>query len=117
MNFKLFALLMMLSIVFAQKDYDKTIKKYYYIELIPTLVKSNRNIQKLHLNYIGKLAKENKLVLAGPFKKGGGILILNVATKEEAIEIIELDETIKAKINTYRLMEWYTEKGLFSLEN
>lgn len=117
---KVILTLCLTTIIFAQRNYDKTIKKYFFVELIPnknvTTEVSDKLILKQHMEYIQQLAIEKKLMLAGPFKKGGGIFILNVKTKEEAESLIEKDETIKMKINSYRILEWYTEKGLFTLE-
>lgn len=50
-----------------------------------------------HLNNIGRLAKEGKLLAAGPFEGGGGIFILNTTSVKEANEWLATDPGIQAK--------------------
>lgn len=50
-----------------------------------------------HLNNIGRLAKEGKLLAAGPFEGGGGIFILNTTSVKEANEWLATDPGVKAK--------------------
>ncbi|MGI9526587.1 MAG: YciI family protein [Weeksellaceae bacterium] len=102
-------------------DYDRTIKKYFVVELTPKEAKLNpadrMKIQQEHMKNIKNLVLENKLVMAGPFEGGGGLFFLSVATKEEAETIIKEDPTVKNGLNTYQIRTWYTERGLFTLEN
>lgn len=46
---------------------------------------------------INKMAKEGKLIVAGPFEGGGGIFIFNSTSVEEVKEWISEDPGIKAK--------------------
>lgn len=67
-------------------------------------------LQKAHLENIGKLAEAGKLVLAGPFLSEGdlrGIYIFNVATIEEAEALTNTDPAIKAGSLVMELKEWY----------
>lgn len=50
-----------------------------------------------HMNNIGRLAKEGKLLAAGPFEGGGGIFILNTTSVKEANEWLATDPGVKAK--------------------
>lgn len=50
-----------------------------------------------HMNNIGRLAKEGKLLAAGPFEGGGGIFILNTTSVKEAVEWLATDPGVKAK--------------------
>ena len=71
---------------------------------------------------IGKLAKENKLVVAGRISKNEnnyrGIFILNVVKKEDAIELLKTDAAINEKYLDYDLYEWCGSAALATyLEN
>jgi uncharacterized protein YciI len=50
-----------------------------------------------HMANINKLAKEGKLLAAGPFEGGGGIFILNTTSTDEANAWIGTDPGIQAK--------------------
>jgi uncharacterized protein YciI len=50
-----------------------------------------------HMNNIGRLAKEGKLLAAGPFEGGGGIFVLNTGSTSEAKEWLSTDPGVKAK--------------------
>ena len=69
-----------------------------------------------HLNNIGKLAKEGKLVVAGPLKKNDknyrGIFILNVKTTEEANLLLATDPAIKEKLLDVEILQWYGSAAL-----
>jgi uncharacterized protein YciI len=54
-------------------------------------------IMEGHMANMGRLAKEGKLVAAGPFEGGGGIFILKTSSVEEAKAWIGTDPGIKAK--------------------
>lgn len=64
-----------------------------------------------HMANIGQLAKEGKLVMAGPFGKNDksfrGLFILNVKTIEEAKELLQTDPTIKEQVFETELYPWY----------
>ena len=53
-------------------------------------------LMKGHLANINRLAKEKKLLVAGPFDGGGGIFILNTDSKQMAQEWIGTDPGIQA---------------------
>lgn len=69
-----------------------------------------------HMSNMGTMAKNKKLVVAGPMgendKTYRGIFILNVATKEEARKLLETDPAIKAKYLEPELYEWYGSAAL-----
>lgn len=73
------------------------------------------NLQKAHLDNIGKLAESGKLVLAGPFMDDGevrGIYIFNVKTVEEARELTATDPAIQAGRLAMELHPWYGSASL-----
>lgn len=54
------------------------------------------SIMQGHMNNIGRLAKEGKLLAAGPFEGGGGIFILSTKSEQQAKEWLSTDPGIKA---------------------
>lgn len=67
-------------------------------------------LQKAHMDNIGRMAEEGKLVVAGPFLDGGayrGIYIFNVETVEEARKLTESDPLIKSGGLEMELHPWY----------
>jgi uncharacterized protein YciI len=55
------------------------------------------SIMQGHMDNIGRLAKEGKLLAAGPFEGGGGIFILNTTSGDEANQWLSTDPGVKAK--------------------
>ena len=73
------------------------------------------NLQRAHMDNIGKLAEAGKLVLAGPFFGNDdlrGIYIFDVQSIEEAKELTETDPAIKAGSLIMDLKEWYGSAAL-----
>jgi uncharacterized protein YciI len=50
-----------------------------------------------HMENIGRLAKEKKLLAAGPFDGGGGIFIFNSTSVDTVARWIETDPAVRAK--------------------
>lgn len=72
-------------------------------------------LMRAHLDNIGRMAKEGKLVLAGPFLDDtelSGIYIFNVETIEEARALTETDPAIKAGRLVMELHPWYGSAAL-----
>ncbi|PLX22329.1 MAG: hypothetical protein C0599_06655 [Salinivirgaceae bacterium] len=72
-------------------------------------------LQKAHLENIQRMAKEGKLVVAGPFLDRGelrGIYIFNVTSVEEAKALTETDPAIKANTLSMELKPWYGSAAL-----
>ncbi|MFN8334955.1 MAG: YciI family protein [Cyclobacteriaceae bacterium] len=55
------------------------------------------SIMQGHMNNIGRLAKEGKLLAAGPFDGGGGLFVLNTTSVDEANQWLATDPGVKAK--------------------
>jgi uncharacterized protein YciI len=53
-------------------------------------------IMEGHLANIERLAKEGKLIVAGPFDAGGGIFVLNTTSTEEATRWLSTDPGVQA---------------------
>lgn len=100
---------------------ERGMKKYVFC-----LLKTGSNTtvtkeesQKLfegHMTNIGKLAKEGKLVVAGPFMKNDrnyrGIYIFNVETVEEAKLLVATDPAIQFNLLEAELTPWYASAAL-----
>ncbi|WP_291286763.1 YciI family protein [Flavobacterium sp.] len=133
--FSFFALLLFGTIGFAQETeskFDENLAKslhadeYGMKKYVFCLLKSGSNTtatkeesKKLfegHMANIGKLAKEGKLVVAGPFMKNDrnyrGIYIFNVATVEEAKALVATDPAIQANLLEAELTPWYATAAL-----
>lgn len=71
---------------------------------------------KGHLQNIGKLAKQGKLVVAGPMKKNDknyrGIFILNSASIDEARALLNTDPAIQHKLLDVEIYGWYGSAAL-----
>ncbi len=69
-----------------------------------------------HLQNIGRLAEEGKLIVAGPLGKNTlnyrGIFILNVKTLEEAELLLQTDPAVKEKLLDAELFTWYGSAAL-----
>lgn len=55
------------------------------------------SIMQGHMDNIGRLAKEGKLLAAGPFEGGGGLFVLNTTSVDEANQWLATDPGVKAK--------------------
>lgn len=76
------------------------------------------NLQKAHLENIGRLSEEGKLCLAGPFFGDGelrGIYIFNVETIEEAEALTNTDPAIAAGRLEMELKPWYGSAALMKI--
>ena len=74
-----------------------------------------KELQAAHMENIGRLAKEGKLAIAGPFLDDGelrGIYIFNVETIAEAKKLTESDPAIKAGSLVMELHPWYGSAAL-----
>lgn len=134
-SLQILAFLLITSIGFSQETdtkYDESLAKslkadeYGMKKYVFCLLKSGTNTtaskeetKKLfegHMANIGKLAKEGKLVVAGPFMKNGrnyrGIYIFNVETIEEAQALVATDPAINAKLLEAELTPWYATAAL-----
>lgn len=75
-------------------------------------------LQRAHLDNISRLAKDNKLVIAGPFIDDGdirGIYIFDVETIEDAKILTESDPAIKAGSLVMELHPWYGSAALMKM--
>ena len=58
---------------------------------------TSKKLMEGHMANINRLAKEGKLLAAGPFEGGGGLFILNTTSTEEAQQWVSTDPAVQAK--------------------
>ena len=74
-----------------------------------------KKLQAGHMANIGRLAREGKLVLAGPFEDGGerrGVFIFKVPTLEEAQRLTDTDPAVAAGRLRIQLHRWSVPEGM-----
>jgi uncharacterized protein YciI len=72
-------------------------------------------LQKAHLDNILRMAREGKLLVAGPFLDGGdlrGLYVFTVGSMEEARAFGETDPAIRAGQLRLELHPWYAAKNI-----
>lgn len=77
-------------------------------------------LQRAHLANIGKLAREGKLIVAGPFTDRQdirGIYIFAVSSLEEAQQLANTDPAVKAGTLIMELHPWYGSAALMEVPN
>lgn len=75
-------------------------------------------LQNAHMENIGRMAQEGKLVLAGPFLDDGevrGFYIFAVETIAEAEQLVETDPAIQAGRLKMELHPWYGSAALMKV--
>lgn len=131
----LFLLVFCSATAMAQTDnpkYDKTLAeslggddygmKPYVLVILKTgsnTIADKETVGKLfrgHMDNIGRLANEGKLVVAGPLGKNEknyrGIFIFNAKTIAEAQALLETDPAVKEKLLDAEMYEWYGSAAL-----
>ncbi len=113
-------------------NYDKTLAdklggddygmKSYFLVILKTGTNTTTDKELInrsfrgHLDNIQKLAKEEKLILAGPLGENDlnyrGIFILNIKTVAEAKELLLSDPAIKNKLLDFDIISWYGSAAL-----
>jgi uncharacterized protein YciI len=72
-------------------------------------------LQKDHMAHIGQMAKDGKLLLAGPFTDNTdlrGMFVFQTASIEEARALSEADPAVKAGRLRIELHPWLSPKGI-----
>jgi uncharacterized protein YciI len=68
-------------------------------------------IQQGHMANINRLAKEGKLIAAGPFEGGGGIFIFNTTSVDETKEWLSTDPGVKANRWNLEILPYHPRIG------
>ena len=84
----------------------------------PSDPQKSEELQRAHLDNIGRMAQQGKLVIAGPFLDNGdlrGIYIFNVSSIKEAEELTNTDPAIIYGSLVMELKEWYGSAALMAV--
>ncbi len=100
---------------------EYTMKQYYFVMLTKgerrNEIADTAIINKLqagHIANISKLAKDGKILVAGPFGDDGnwrGVFIFDCETKEEVEQLLNTDPAIAAGRLAYEIHPWWTAKN------
>ncbi|NJN26244.1 MAG: hypothetical protein HC819_09830 [Cyclobacteriaceae bacterium] len=107
---------------FEYKEGDTTyiMKKYYMVLLLANPDKERLDsamvaqIQQAHLDNISRLAKEGKIVMAGPMGDNGnlrGIFVMDCRSQAEADSLVQTDPAISQKRLMAEIHPWWAAKG------
>jgi len=86
----------------------------------PSDPQKSEELQRAHMQNIGRMADARKLVVAGPFLDKGdlrGIYIFNVSSIEEAEELTNTDPAIIYGSLVMELKEWYGSAALMAVND
>jgi len=100
---------------YGMKTYYLLILKKGKTEITDKAKKSE--LMKGHMENIGKLAKNGKLIVAGPMlekneRDYSGIFILDAKTKEEAENLVLTDPSVRSGIFDVEIYKWYGSAAL-----
>ncbi|MFZ4930833.1 YciI family protein [Chryseobacterium sp. Mn2064] len=75
------------------------------------------SLMKGHLDNIGKLADEGKIIVAGPFLEKNkenyrGMFIFNTKSKEEAEQWVKTDPAVQSGVFSFEIFPWYGSAAL-----
>jgi uncharacterized protein len=100
---------------------EYTMKQYYFVMLTRGARRAEitdtaiiNKLQRGHMQNIDRLAKMDKIVVAGPFGDDGnwrGIFIFNADSKEEVEALLKSDPAIAAGRMDYEIHPWWTAKN------
>ena len=104
---------------YTKDDSTYTMKRYVFMLLNKGENRSQDSteamkIQELHLAHLNSLAETGKLIVAGPFENGGehrGLLIFDVETVEEALELEGKDPAVQTGRLKMEAFYWWGSKG------
>lgn len=104
---------------YTEGDTTYTMKRYVFMLLNKGENRSQDSIQaaklqEQHMNHLNTLAEAGKVIVAGPFEQGGehrGLLIFDVATVEEALQLEGEDPAVKAGRLSMEAFYWWGAKG------
>jgi uncharacterized protein YciI len=120
----LILLLLMTTVITVGQNNEQREKKYemkmYYLVFLKKGPNQNQDeahlkkLQEAHMAHLTKMAEAGKMDIAGPVQSDTdlrGICIYNVATKEEAEELVNQDPMIKDGRLVAEILPFYSAKG------
>lgn len=87
-------------------------KLRYVVILKKTSKVTPEDITIAHGDYLKNMHGDNKVAYSGPLEKIGGMVVYDASTKEEAIDLVELDPYVSGKYRDYEIYEWKQTIGL-----
>ena len=107
----------------ASKERGSLAFELYIVESTPAMPPEQMlAILPEHLAYQGEMEAQGKLFLAGPLSdatgkqmSGGGMIVYNASSLEEATEITENDPMHKKGGRTFTIRRWLVNEGAISL--
>lgn len=108
----LFLLLFEMTTVVAQEGEESMSQpKHYFVKLIGTrpnwpdnMTADEEKIMSAHFMYLKKLVHDRKVITAGPvFDPIFGLIILQVESKDEALEIMSKEPSVVGGLHTYEM--------------
>ena len=95
-------------------------KQYFFVMLMkgPNRGQDSVTVSKLqegHMANINRMAKEGKLVMAGPFGDNGnwrGLFIFDMKTMEDVKKEVDQDPAIQAGRMIYEIHPWWSQRGV-----
>lgn len=107
------------TFTYPEGDTVYTMKQYFMVFLKSGPTRSQNaeeaaEIQKNHLAYIGWMAEQGYLDIAGPFGDDGdvrGILVMRVPTKVRAEELVAMDPAVKSGRLIMEIHPWWAAVG------
>jgi uncharacterized protein YciI len=86
---------------------DQTVYRLIFLNGIPGKPLP-LGVVNLHAEHLAQLDNEGKLVMAGPIaERPGGLIVLRVASLDEAKAVANEDPMIRGGFQTYELGTWF----------
>lgn len=100
-------------------EYGMRMYQFVILKTGDSVITNKEKVNQLfrgHMENIGRLAKANKLIIAGPFGKNDyqyrGLYIFTTKTKTETEALLETDPAIKAGLLKAVIFDWYGSAAL-----
>jgi len=105
--------ILLTAVTVTSAEGEKIVTKQYLVKLLGTrdgwpdnMTPDEEKIMDDHYNYLKYLVKKNKVLIAGPhFQPVFGLIILDVASEEEAKAIMEKEPSVVQGVHTYEISE------------
>ncbi len=107
------------TFIYDEGDTTYLMQQYYMVFLKAGKIRSQDSaeaaqLQKKHLEHLGRMAREGYASLIGPFGDDGeirGIVVYNTPTQKEADSLAKLDPMVKSGRLEVEVHPWWAAKG------